>query len=262
MIYSPEWENSLSYCVPGIYRINYWEVFMESNDMIINNNKFIFNNACFYFEVKMYSSSNNDSLVETFTRNASGEGEFIFSNGKCEIYDIKINYDYDLVGIPFLGKYSLSELREMYRKKVEIPEIGIEVFNIYVKSVHQKYETLKVEEYLHENIAKLKVSNHGHIKYDGKPLRSSIVGDRKRLQDHWENWMEQWKDYLEVKIPGIFIPYPLLLVHRLVAEVWCENPNKEIYTRVHHIGNNSKNNSENLMFVTEEQHGFIHKDNW
>jgi hypothetical protein len=215
IISSPEWENSLSYCVPGIYGIYYWEVFIENNDIHINGDEFVFINAYFYFRTKMYGS--NDYLIEDFTKKASGKGKFIFSDGKYKIYDIEINYDYDLLSIPFLGKHSLTELRKLYRNRMEVKETGKEEFRIYVESINQKYESLKAKNYLNENITKLKVSNYGNIEYNGKLLKPTIVKERKIRKDYWENWMEQWKDIWKL----IFQKY-LFHIHYFLFIDWLQ----------------------------------------
>jgi hypothetical protein len=264
LIFSDVWINSLSYCEPGIYGIKYWEVSISDRNIDILGHKFTFKNAYFFFEVQLFSSNEHECSINTFAKEAFGEGIFDYINNKIEIYNIKIDYDRSLFPLddpPLLGGYFLDELRELYQKRTAIKNIGQEVFNFYIESVNQQYESLEIEKYLHENIRKLEVGNHGSIKYDGEPLKPSLVKERLEKNEYWAKWMEQWKDYLEIKIPDYFIPYPLLLVHRLVAEVWCENPDKDIYTRVHHIGNN-ENIAENLLFVTEKQHALIHKNNW
>lgn len=49
------------------------------------------------------------------------------------------------------------------------------------------------------------------------------------------------------------------LVHRLVAEVFCDNPEPELKTVVHHINCNSLDNrAENLIWLTPQEHTEIH----
>lgn len=49
------------------------------------------------------------------------------------------------------------------------------------------------------------------------------------------------------------------LVHRLVAEVFCDNPEPELKTVVHHINCNSLDNrAENLIWLTPQEHTQIH----
>jgi hypothetical protein len=134
---------------------------------------------------------------------------------------------------------------------------NIEIFKVYVKDVYLDYDNLiYLKKYLNKNAEKFEISNYGNIKFDGKSLKPSLVKDGK----HKGFCKGMWDNYMEIIIPGIYIPYWIFLVHRLVAEGWCENPNKEIYTDVHHIGNGLRNNSENLMFVTQKQHGLIHPE--
>lgn len=50
-----------------------------------------------------------------------------------------------------------------------------------------------------------------------------------------------------------------LYVHRLVAEVWCQQPPVEKDLIVHHIdGNRTNNNYLNLVWLTRAQHQHIH----
>ena len=47
---------------------------------------------------------------------------------------------------------------------------------------------------------------------------------------------------------------PQLTIHKLVATLWVENPNKELYTQADHIDKNSFNNHfSNLRWVTASQ---------
>jgi phosphomannomutase len=48
-------------------------------------------------------------------------------------------------------------------------------------------------------------------------------------------------------------------IYRLVAEVFCENTNCDMYDTVHHIGDNYVDNAKNLLFVTKFQHDKIYK---
>ena len=51
-----------------------------------------------------------------------------------------------------------------------------------------------------------------------------------------------------------------LYIHRLVAEVFCFNPDLENKTEVHHKDVNSLNNrADNLIWLTPEEHREIHK---
>jgi hypothetical protein len=256
---SHEWVNSLSCCEPGIYGINYWEVYINNEDINIHEDKFIFRNAYFYFEVQMHSSNIHECLINTFTKKAYGEGKYKCSNNKIKIYAIIIDYDKSLFpsdSHPLLGGYFLDELRKLYQKKIIIPKSDHENFKIYIENVSQPYDNLEyIKKYLHNNARKLEVGNNGTIKFNDNELIPSLV----KNGPHKGFCKGIWDEYLEINIPGIFIRERVLLVHRLVAEVWCENPNSDIYTRVHHISDDSKNNSQNLLFVTEEQHNCIHK---
>lgn len=51
-----------------------------------------------------------------------------------------------------------------------------------------------------------------------------------------------------------------LYIHRIVAEVFCDNPAPDIKTEVHHINCNSLDNrAENLEWLTPEEHREKHK---
>jgi hypothetical protein len=152
----------------------------------------------------------------------------------------------------------IIQLKTTYQAQKAIPETGDEIYKVYVETVNKPYESFKIKEYLHKDIVKLKVSNYGNIEYDGNILKPSLVKNRVQNNCSWKKYMNQWENYLEIIIPGIENVYPLLLVHRLVAEVWCEN-NIGIDAIVHHIGNDLENNSKNLIFVTKEEHKFIHE---
>jgi len=254
-----EWEESFSDCVPGAYGTNYWEVFIDPEDIEINGNIFIFSNAYFSFEVQMYSS--NDGLKMSFVKEASGSGKFIYSNNVCKVFCVEIKYDKDLMHIPlrFGVKYSLEELRSLYKNNTAIPETKDEEYKIYIENVFYPYESMKIKKYLNDDIKKLIVSNYGNIKYKDKIIEPSFVKERRTKNYPWKKYMDEWENYLEIIIPGIRNSYPLLLVHRLVAEVWCDNPAPNKYSIVHHIGNDQENNSQNLLFVSKIEHDLIHE---
>jgi hypothetical protein len=97
-------------------------------------------------------------------------------------------------------------------------------------------------------------------KHPDLPIEASNLG-RIKFDD---NILEQKPDtsksdpegYLWVEIPNVS---KYQLVYRLVAETWCERPDSNIYTTVHHISNNGMDNSiSNLLWVTPEQHAEIH----
>jgi len=91
----------------------------------------------------------------------------------------------------------------------------------------------------------IEASNYGRIRHEGNIL----------LQRPDENKTPHY-GYLWVEIPN---KSKYQLVYRLVAEVWCERPDAEIYNTVHHISNNGTDNRpQNLLWVTEEQHAKIH----
>jgi hypothetical protein len=68
----------------------------------------------------------------------------------------------------------------------------------------------------------------------------------------------KYDHYREILFPDLPIKRYIFKTYRLVAEVWCNNPDPKIYTIVHHIGNDSYDNKNNLLFVTQKQHSLIH----
>jgi hypothetical protein len=92
----------------------------------------------------------------------------------------------------------------------------------------------------------VEASNLGRIKRNGEILLQ---------QPDWTK-LDAY-GYLWVNVPNIddWERY----VYRLVAKTWCDRPDPNLYTTVHHISNNGMDNRvENLMWVTCEQHREIH----
>ena len=73
------------------------------------------------------------------------------------------------------------------------------------------------------------VSNHGNIQFNRNPLFPSPVKDGPRF----ELWNGIYDKYDEIVIPGIDSGY-IFVPYRLIAEVQCTNPDKDIYKIVHH----------------------------
>jgi hypothetical protein len=118
-----EWSYSLSDCEPGIYGVSYWEVFLDPEDINIVQNNFTFENAYFCFQVQMFAS--NDGIVTTFSKVASGKGNFDISANQLQIFNIEVDYNKSLFPgdeFPLLGKYSLDDLKKLYRENNAIPE--------------------------------------------------------------------------------------------------------------------------------------------
>ncbi|GHU66817.1 hypothetical protein FACS189447_08340 [Spirochaetia bacterium] len=92
----------------------------------------------------------------------------------------------------------------------------------------------------------IKVSNLGRVMHKGEILQQ-------------EPRSEKDYDYLCVNIPEYY-HFPIL-VYELVAKTYLlkDNPNPQKYWIIHHISNNGfDNRTENLMYVTCEQHTEIH----
>ena len=145
------------------------------------------------------------------------------------------------------NKEKLNELQKIYQPIEETEE---EQYRPYFEFANCEYPNVKIlKKYIHI-IKELLVSNCGHIKYNGKDIPSSLVADGPNKginfgrNDH----------YREILFPDLPIKRYAFFTYRLVAEVWCNNPNPIKYTTVHHIGNESYDNKNNLLFVTRFQH--------
>lgn len=88
-----------------------------------------------------------------------------------------------------------------------------------------------------------------------------LVSSLGRVYSLYQNKVLKYNvvnDYLEVKLKTNAGNFKHVKVHRLVAEMFLDNP--EHKPQVHHIDGNSKNNAAvNLMFVTPEEHKEIHR---
>jgi len=143
----------------------------------------------------------------------------------------------------WLTKLSVEELRGRILKKPYKPfEIdGVPVFinvekELLPDEVFKKHPELPVE-----------ASNLGRIRHNGRILLQQPDESKPETDPY---------GYLRVEIPDVS---KYQLVYRLVAETWCENPDKNLYNTVHHISNNGMDNrASNLLWVTKEQHGAIH----
>jgi hypothetical protein len=157
--------------------------------------------------------------------------------------------------IIILDGYSVEMLKKLYKRGIPIKESGEEQYKKYMENANQNYWNFKVLS--NYRIAKeLMISNYGNIKLNNTILYPSPIKDGH----HFRLYEGKYDTYDEILIPGIYTPKYILLPYRLVAELWCNNPNIEIYTCVHHIGNDNYNNSKNLIFLTEYQHNLIHSD--
>jgi hypothetical protein len=154
----------------------------------------------------------------------------------------------------WLDGYDLSQLTELYKKNEPIKETTEECYRSYFEHSNNQYENFQVLEKHLNFIKELLVSNYGNIMYNGIIIPSTIVseGPNKGVGggkcDH----------YREILFPDLPIKRYIFKTYRLVAEAWCENPKPINYTTVHHIGNDSYDNKNNLLFVTKNQHLSIH----
>jgi hypothetical protein len=166
-----------------------------------------------------------------------------------KIEDMPNNYE----NIKILDGYNIETLKALYKSGIPIKESGEEQYKNYMENSNQNYWNFKVLS--NYRVAKgLMISNYGNIKLNSTVLYSSPVKNGHHFG------LGKYDTYDEILIPEIYTPKHIFLPYRLVAEVWCNNPNIEIYTCVHHIGNDNYNNSKNLIFLTENQHDLIHSD--
>jgi hypothetical protein len=150
----------------------------------------------------------------------------------------------------WLDGYNLEKLNELQKIYQPIEETGDEQYRSYFEFEHSGYQNFKLLEKHKNSINELLVSNNGNLKYNGIIIPSTIVSDgpNKGVEggkcDH----------YREILFPDIPIKRYIFKTYRLVAEVWCNNPDPSKYTTVHHIGNDFYDNKNNLLFVTNKQH--------
>ena len=94
------WGNLLTDTNPGNYGADAWEIDLNPENIWVDIPKktFTFKEAIFSFNVKLGSSNDEDGFESSFTKIASGEGKFEFSNGNksVDIYDIDVKVDLDL----------------------------------------------------------------------------------------------------------------------------------------------------------------------
>jgi hypothetical protein len=187
-----------------------------------------------------------------------------FSTASCgdfeinEINNAKIYFpdflERDLCGEKILDGYTIEKLKELYKKKIPIQEMEKEKYLSYMGHTKQKYDALNELLPYGKYVEGLMVSNHGNVIFNNEPLPKTFVKDGI----HKGFYGGKYDNYLEINIPRIYRKYYVFLVHRLVAEVWCNNPYN--YRIVHHIGNDNSNNSKNLIFLTEYQHNLVHHE--
>jgi hypothetical protein len=141
----------------------------------------------------------------------------------------------------WLTDLTLDELKVKILSKPYRPfEIdGVPIFintdaKLLPDEVFKKHPQLPVE-----------ASNLGRIRYNGNILLQ--MPDKDQTDPY---------GYLWVEIQNVS---KYQLVYRLVAETWCDRPDSNVYTTVHHISNNGMDNrTSNLLWVTPEQHEEIH----
>jgi hypothetical protein len=154
----------------------------------------------------------------------------------------------------WLDGYDLKKLQELYKINEPIKEILEEQYKSYFKFANNNYTNYKILKKYDNSIKELLISNYGSIKYNGMIIPSTLVsnGPNKGIKSG------KYDHYREVLFPDLPIKRYIFKTYRLVAEVWCNNPEPKDYTTVHHIGNDTYDNKNNLLFVTNSQHLSIH----
>jgi hypothetical protein len=154
----------------------------------------------------------------------------------------------------WLDGYDLEYLVGLYKINEPIKEAEEEQYKSYFEYANSEYINYQILEKYKDSIKELLVSNYGKIKYNGKIIPSTLVSDgpNKGIEGG------KYDHYREILFPALPIKRYIFKTYRLVAEAWCTNPAPKDYTIVHHIGNDSYDNMNNLLFVTQNQHLSIH----
>jgi hypothetical protein len=143
----------------------------------------------------------------------------------------------------------LNRLQQMYQP-IEEEEFEKEQYISYFEYADSRFKNVQILLKYKDFMKELLVSNYGSIKYNGIIMHSTVVADGPNKginggkNDH----------YREILFPDLPIKRYTFFTYRLVAEAWCYNPDPDKYTIVHHIGNDSYDNKNNLLFVTSKQH--------
>jgi hypothetical protein len=154
----------------------------------------------------------------------------------------------------WLDGYDLDKLKELYKIYQPIRETDEEQYKPYFEFANREYQNRQILEKHKNSIKELLVSNYGNIKYNGIIIPSTLVskGPNKGVDGG------KYDHYREILFPDLPIKRYIFKTYRLVAEVWRNNPDPQKYIIVHHIGNDSYDNKNNLLFVTEKQHTLLH----
>lgn len=136
------------------------------------------------------------------------------------------------------------------RKPIEQNEK--EEYKLYFEYANKNYNTYKILFQYFNLLPEFVISNYGNIKINGCKIESTLVknGPNKGYREGNND------NYKEILFPKINLGEPIF-TYRLVAEVWCNNPDIENYNVVHHIGHDDYDIKNNLLFVTWKQHGLI-----
>jgi hypothetical protein len=186
------------------------------------------------------------------------EGLEIIASGKGQIYSNNINIqEIYFEPVYWQNRYNLAKeeikndekiiafsFKDEISRKINFKFEHEDNFN---KDIHESYKDNQCD-------LKLKVSNYGGtIEFNDTNLK--IYPSKKgRYIDIipivYGNMIEINKNKM--------IPY-FSLVHRIVAETFCNNQHNDIYKYVHHINDNSCDIASNLIWVTPIQHAEIER---
>jgi hypothetical protein len=149
----------------------------------------------------------------------------------------------------WLDGYNFDKLKELYLKDEPIKENTEEQFRSYFEYAKVEYPNFGILKQYENYIKELLVSNYGSIKYNGNIIPSTLIANGPN------KGKSSYPDYYrEIIFPDLPVKSHIFITYRLVAEVWCNNPDPSIYNHVHHIGNDSYDNKNNLLFMTFNQH--------
>lgn len=168
----------------------------------------------------------------------------------------------------------------LYIKTDRLRSFGDSVAKVYVSEVEEVRKTSKKKKNLRKDFFdnmilkkgdSLRPFNCFRVSYGGatyaplkyKVSRRYMVSYYGRIFDiDYNNVIElkQYKNnrgYMRVSLAQ-FSNSVLILVHRIVALIWCDNKKNKPY--VHHIdGDPSNNKADNLVWVTRKEHNAAHE---
>ncbi|WP_461253045.1 hypothetical protein [Treponema sp. R8-4-B8] len=207
--------------------------------------------------------NNSDEFDLTFYSKTWAECCCQIENGRETTLLVRVEYKKEEQGdrpyfvvdkyLSWLDNYNYEALRRLYKIKSPIDNHEKEEYRSYFEYANKDYPYYGMLNKYLDILPEFLISNYGKIIINGKNIESTLVkngpnkGYRNGDNDH----------YREIIFPNIALELPVF-TYRLVAEVWCNNPDIKNYTTVHHIGHDGYDIKNNLLFVTNYQHGLIH----